>query len=165
MQDETYKQQTTLSEELSVNKVKQQHGRARLSAMNMLSRREQSRRELANKLNVRFDQDIVDRVLDELQREGLQSDDRFVESFVSARVQRGQGPLKISYELKQKGICSDVIAAQLDVYTGEWLQLARDALYRKFGAHPPADHKEKQKRQRFVAGRGFPNDICYRLFD
>ena len=154
-----------LSEETSRSQQKKQYGQVRLSAMNMLCRREQSRKELQNKLGTRFDQQLVNQVLDELQQQGLQSDERFVESFVAARVQRGQGPLKISYDLQNKGICSEVISMQLQAYATAWLELAKRVLQRKFGEQPPADHTERQKQQRFIAGRGFPDDICYRVFD
>jgi regulatory protein len=144
---------------------KKDYQRARLSAMNMLARREQSRKELENKLGTRFEIDVITRVLDDLAGEGLQSDQRYLESFVSSRINRGQGPLKISYELRNKGIGAEAIAGQLEPYSENWLDIAKDVLERKFGAEPPADFKEKQKRQRFIAGRGFPNDICYKLFD
>ncbi len=139
--------------------------RARLSAMNMLARREQSRKELENKLGTRFEADVINRVLDDLKSEGLQSDQRFLESFVSSRINRGQGPLKISYELRNKGIAVEAIADQLEPYAENWLEIAKDVLERKFGEEPPADYKERQKRQRFIASRGFPNDVCYKLFD
>jgi len=139
--------------------------RARLSAMNMLARREQSRKELENKLGTRFEADVINRVLDDLKSEGLQSDQRFLESFVSSRINRGQGPLKISYELRNKGIAMEAIADQLEPYAENWLEIAKDVLERKFGEEPPADYKERQKRQRFIASRGFPNDVCYKLFD
>ncbi len=139
--------------------------RARLSAMNMLARREQSRKELENKLGTRFEADVINRVLDDLKSEGLQSDQRFLESFVSSRINRGQGPLKISYELRNKGIAMEAIADQLEPYAENWLEIAKYVLERKFGEEPPADYKERQKRQRFIASRGFPNDVCYKLFD
>lgn len=139
--------------------------RARLSAMNILARREQSRKELENKLGNRFEADVIKRVLEDLEREGLQSDQRFLESFVSSRINRGQGPLKISYELRNKGIAMEAIADQLEPYAENWLEIAKDVLERKFGEEPPTDYKERQKRQRFIASRGFPNDVCYKLFD
>lgn len=141
-----------------------EHNRARMSAMNMLARREQSQKELENKLSVRFDPGVVRDVIKELQNEGLQSDERFVESFVASKVRNGQGPIKISYELRNKGVNSDLVAGQLEIYGEDWLELAKEILHRKFGEEPPVDHKERQKRQRFVASRGFPNDICYKLF-
>lgn len=144
---------------------KKDYNRARLSAMNMLARREQSRQELANKLQVRHDSDIVSQVLDDLAFEGLQSDERFLEIFVRSRINRGQGPLKITHELRNKGIDSEAIASQLEAYAESWYELAKETLERKFGVEPPADFKERQKRQRFIASRGFPNDICYKLFD
>ena len=147
------------------NEHKKEYGKARLSAMNMLSRRERSRRELETRLAARFDRAIVARVLDDLQRQGLQSDERFVEGFVASRVQRGQGPLKISYELKNKHLNPAAVAAQLAAYSSEWLNLAKGVMHRKFGEEPPADSRERQKRQGFIASRGFPDDVCHRLFD
>lgn len=141
-----------------------EQGKARFSAMNMLARREHSRTELENKLGVRFESDLVAQVLDELVKDGLQSDQRFIESFVSAKVNNGQGPLKISYELRNKGVSSEAVADELQKFDSDWFELARDCLHRKFGEQPPVDHKERQKRQRFIASRGFPNDICYKLF-
>jgi len=59
----------------------------------------------------------------------------------------------------------EAIADQLEPYAENWLEIAKDVLERKFGEEPPADYKERQKRQRFIASRGFPNDVCYKLFD
>ena len=131
----------------------------------MLSRREHSRHELEQRLQSRFDVELLDMVLNELRDEGLQSDQRFIESFVSAKVNRGQGPVKIAFELKKKGVNEQKVREQLDSYQGQWQQLARQVLVRKFGEASVIDLKERQKRQRFIAGRGFPNEICYRLFD
>ena len=139
-------------------------GKIRFAAMNMLARREHSRKELFSKLSTRFDQSEIEEVLNQLVEENLQSDQRFLESFVSSRVTKGQGPMKISYDLKNKGVSSDLIDDEIDKYASEWMSIAREELVRKYGATEPEDYKEKQKRQRFLAGRGFSNDVCYRLF-
>ena len=136
----------------------------RLSAMNMLARREHSRSELVSKLTVKYNEESVHTVLERLQEEGLQSDQRFLESFVSSRVRRGYGPVKIIYELGQRGIDSESVSEELEKYRSKWLELAREQLEKKYGDLPPVDFKEKQKRQRFIASRGFSHEICYKLF-
>lgn len=144
-------------------KVKSQ---IRLAAFNMLARREHSRKEMQDKLQRRFeDRELVRDVLVSLEEEGLQSDERFAESFVNARIQRHQGPIKISYELKQKGIADETVDNALLVHQEIWMDLARELAEKKYGHEPPEDLKEKQRRMRFVMQRGFPPDICYKLYD
>ncbi len=142
-----------------------QYQRARLAAMNYLARREHARAELQSKLTRRFDTRVVELALDSLAAEGLQSDQRFVESFVTSHMSRGQGPVKIAHELRRKGVASELVENELNRHSDRWLQLALETLARKFGDVPPSDSQERQRRQRFIAGRGFPNEICYRLFD
>ena len=59
---------------------------ARYSAMNLLARREHSYVELERKLKQRgFADSVIEQALQRLQEQGLQSDQRFVESFIRAR--------------------------------------------------------------------------------
>ncbi len=75
------------------------------SALDMLSRREHSVEELRRKLSAKgFDDDIVDNVVDDLETCNLVSDDRFVEAFVRSRVNRGQGPVRIERDLRDRGV-------------------------------------------------------------
>lgn len=137
----------------------------RLSAFNMLARRECSRKELFEKLSRRFGEEpCIEEVLDGLRDDGLQSDERFSESFVNFRVQRNQGPVKISYELKQKGVSEELILLAMEPYQHQWMDLAKDLVEKKYGSAPPEDLKEKQRRMRFVMQRGFPSEVCYKLF-
>ncbi len=77
----------------------------RMVAMGLLSRREHSTYQLTQKLRKRdFGLDEIEAALDRLQRENLQSNSRFIESMVNSRVNAGLGPVKIKYELRQKGI-------------------------------------------------------------
>ena len=63
------------------------------AAVELLARREHSRRELVRKLDARgFPAELVLRVLDELERTGVLANARFTDSFVRSRVAKGQGP-------------------------------------------------------------------------
>ena len=124
--------------------------------MDLLARREHSQRELRDKLKRRFpDPDLVMQELERLREEHLQSDTRFAVSFARQRVLRGQGPLRIRQEMRQRGLgdseISDAIAS-LDV---NWFDLAAEVLEKKFGGLPVEDIKERARRQRFMQYRGF----------
>lgn len=131
----------------------------RRAAMDLLARREHSRRELHDKLRRRFGDeatDLLDAVLDELIDQGLQSDQRFAESFVHSRLHRRQGPLRVRQEMLLRGIEPALMSTALAAVDAEqWLAAARDALCSRFGDDAPADRKEWARRARFLQGRGF----------
>src|SRR5690606_36486940 len=79
-------------------------------ACDFLARREHSRKELKYKLARSCeDESLIDELLAKLSEEGLQSDERFTESFIHHRVNKGHGPIKIEQELYQRGIEKEVI--------------------------------------------------------
>ena len=137
----------------------------RVVAMDLLSRREHSVYELAQKLKKRdFDIDAIEAALDQLKQDNLQSDSRFVESVVNFRVNAGFGPLKIKHELRQKGISSEHVDDYLSGLTVEWQQLMAAQRSKKFGQDIPLDYKEKMKQARFLQNRGFSPESVMRLF-
>jgi len=132
----------------------------RLAAMNALARREHSRIELERKLKARFSdaEDAIESALDRLADEGLQSDQRFAESFCRSRVNRGYGERHICYDLQQKGVKENVAQAALDSLDVDWFEQALAVLQKKFGTQGSSDMKEKARRQRFLHYRGFGGD-------
>lgn len=131
----------------------------RITAMDLLSRREHSRRELKQKLRKRFeDENLIDQQLDRLSEENLQSDSRYAESLLRQRINRGQGPIRIRQEMRQKGISDSEIEMALAEEQPDWYSLAEETYQRKFGALSPEDIKEKAKRGRFMHYRGFALD-------
>jgi regulatory protein len=135
----------------------------RYKAMDFLARREHSRKELREKLRKRYDDHIlIDEVVDTLVLEGLQSDKRYVESFLRQRVAAGYGPLRLRAELRQRGISENEISLGLSELSGDWLALAETAWQKKFGV-AAVDAREKAKQQRFLAYRGFSNETIQEL--
>ncbi len=123
--------------------------------MDLLARREHSRLELYNKLLQRdFEPELVDPVLDLLIDENLLSDSRFTENFIRYRLTKGQGPVRIRQELRQRGI------EQVELTTDEqqWLQLAAEVRSKRFGDDMPNTLKDKAKQSRFLQYRGFTAD-------
>jgi regulatory protein len=128
----------------------------RATAMNLLARREHSTQELRDKLLTRgFEDDEIVPALQTLSREGLLSDERFTESFIHSRMERGSGPVKIHAELRQRGVADEIITDWLDERDRVWLERAESVRCKKFGSALPVDYKEKARQARFLQYRGF----------
>lgn len=132
---------------------------ARKKAMDLLARREHGRAELERKLAAAgFEPEVVADALQQLVEEGLQSDRRFVESFVQSRINQGKGPLRIHADLGQRGIAAGLVDQVLEEAGEDWYALAREARLKKFGRSQPAEYKEKARQMRFLQYRGFEPD-------
>jgi regulatory protein len=144
---------------------KKQQTSVRNKAMDLLARREHSEHELRQKLKLReFDSDEITAAIDSLQRDNLLSDERFTESYVSQRFNAGFGPLKIRYELRQKGISESLTDEFLEAYADRWDRLMQQQRVRKYGEAIPADYNQRMKQARFLQNRGFSPESVMRLF-
>jgi regulatory protein len=133
--------------------------------MDFLARREHSEQELRRKLKARAgDDDAVEEVLRQLKDERLQSDERFTEAYVHHRVNAGIGPLKIRYELRQKGIDESLADAILEPMAEQWEAMMRRQRERKYGEVIPSAYAERMKQARFLQNRGFSPESVMRLF-
>ncbi len=132
----------------------------RRAAMDLLARREHSRQELQRKLARRFavDAEVIFSVINQLTQEGLQSDQRLAEALLRYRSNRGQGPLKIKAEMREKCIESDLIEQIFDEANIDWFDLALRVLEKRYGDGSAVDASERAKRTRFLQQRGFSFD-------
>ncbi|MDR2877548.1 MAG: recombination regulator RecX [Chromatiales bacterium] len=134
----------------------------------MLAAREHSAHELRGKLQRgELSGDDVETVLAELAAQGLQSDQRFAQAFVRSRRTRGQGPLRIEADLRQRGVESELIESSLDgaedgvgdsseeEQYADWEKLARAVRRKRFGDEIPRDINERARQARFLRSRGF----------
>ena len=136
----------------------------RARALGLLARREHSRAELRRKLATRdTDREALEELLGRLAAANLQSDERFAESFLRSRVERGQGPLRIREELRQRGVDDATAAAALEAAAVDWGELLRAVHRKRFGSAPPADRREFAQRARFLAQRGFAAEAIRNL--
>ena len=137
---------------------------ARNTAMDLLSRREHIRQQLADKLRQRgFDDEEVGSALSQLESEGLLNDARFTESYLHQRMLKGFGPLRIRHELSEKGVRAELIDLQMEALSDQWSELMREQREKKFGAEIPEDYREKMKQARFLQNRGFSPESVMRL--
>ncbi|MCY4421291.1 MAG: regulatory protein RecX [Gammaproteobacteria bacterium] len=132
----------------------------RNTALGLLARREHTRLELAGKLKAReFLTAEIEALLDDLQREGLQSDARFTESYVYSRTRRGFGPLRIRQELQARGVAESLVSTHMDFNDPQWRKLACQEYEKKFGDTMAGSVKERARRMRYLQNRGFTSDI------
>jgi len=131
-------------------------------ALGLLVRREHSRKELARKLTSRgVDADEAAAAVERLAAEGWQDDGRFAEGLVRGRAAAGYGPLYIRAELATHGLDGEAVTRALEAFEGDWQELARDLVRRRFGGQGPEDPVQRRKAADLLARRGFPAD-CIR---
>jgi len=131
--------------------------------MDLLSRREHAYRELEQKLKQRaFEVDEIDACLARLQQQGLQSDQRFAESFVHQRMTQGYGPVRIRHELRDRGVTDAIIADHVPEDRDIWLEIAERQHAKRY-KQPAADIKERAKQSKYLQYRGFDFDVIKRV--
>lgn len=151
--------------------------------MDLLARREHTRRELFQKLKKRLKvaldpgsgapegcQDspdlseisectdlLLNQVLDQLQSDGLLSEARFIESYVNARKNKGYGPLYIRHQLNNRDVADAGAQFVADVAETQWLDALLLLIGKRLssGLFPQRASKEYLKLQRFVLSRGY----------
>jgi regulatory protein len=128
-------------------------------ALGLLTRREHSRRELKRKLAARgVEAGEAEAAIDRLASAGWQDDRRFAESLVRSRAGTGYGPLHIRAELGTHGLDGEAIAAALATFEGDWTDVARDLVRRRFGPAGPADLNQRRKAAELLMRRGFDGE-------
>jgi regulatory protein len=136
----------------------------RRAAMDLLARREHGRVELTRKLRSRGAADeLIEVALDRLAEEGLLSEARYLEAFVSYRARAGYGPLRIREELTQRGLARSDIEQALRDSGIDWREQLEDTWRRKFAGELPTDARERARQGRFLSYRGYPLDLIGRL--
>ena len=136
-----------------------QQSKCYAAALKMLMRREHSKLELRQKLNLKdFDDAVINDSISLLAEQKYQSDERFSEAFILMRFNQGKGPIKISMELKSRGV------SKFDLTLFNWFELAKDVKYKKFGDSKFLDYKEKSRQKRFLQSRGFGFDEINQAF-
>jgi regulatory protein len=129
------------------------------AAVRLLARREHSYSELTRKLDRRgWPAELVERVLSDLAERGLQSDQRYADSFARNRAGKAYGPLRIRAELAERGIDRALIDQTLRALEVDWVACVANWYARKYGNEPVQDLKERSRRMQVLARRGFAHE-------
>jgi len=133
-------------------------------AVGFLSRRDYARNEISSKLKPHADsEDELNKVLDDLEREGWLSTERYAQSLVHRRAER-QGAARIVQELRSKGVAEAQVSELRESLRATEYERARVVWDKRFGERPaPGDRAGYAKQARFLAGRGFAHDVIRRI--
>jgi SOS response regulatory protein OraA/RecX len=107
-------------------------------------------------------------VLDDLERTGLVDDREYARAYCREAMggSNPAGPVRLRAALLRRGIADalldEVLSEALDEQEEDLLSLAMTAGARKMRLVPAGDEPRKKwgKLCRFLAGRGFPADVC-----
>lgn len=140
--------------------------KARASALASLSLREHSVKELMNKLTGKgYHQDNIDIVIDECIKNNYLNDKRFAEIYWRSRSSKGYGPLKITMELKMKGISESLARETQQQDEVNFFRVIKNVYLKKYRDRPIADFNDKMKRQNYLYRRGFDMDLITSVID
>lgn len=139
----------------------------RFAAMNFLAMREHSIKELKEKLGRKYAAwpSLIDSVIIELAEQNLQSDERFTMAFVVMRQRQGKGSQLIRFELRERGIDSELVAFYVDDTDHQWQALAYEVRRKRFGDEQPKHQRERARQMRFLHARGFSSPHIKHAFN
>jgi regulatory protein len=138
----------------------QQSNVIRKQCMRLLTRRDHSKKEIQDKLSLKgFERSQVSKVISELSEQNWQNDARYAESYARVRSEKGFGPVRIAFELRQQCIDAETVEQVLQAETHDWFVLLERVYLKKFPENPRFDLNERGKRIRFLLQRGFSNDM------
>ena len=149
--------------------MNEQLQKAKDAAYNYLSYRARSVKEVREKLvQKEFAEEIIEQVVDDLQRQKLLNDREFARRFVEARLGRANGSRKLAQELRRKGIETEIIvevlgefAATLDSEERAMGLLGKEA-WRYRGLERD---KAKRRMLGFLARRGYDAQMARSAVD
>ena len=133
-------------------------------AIALLARREHTEFELTQKLAKRgFDAQDIHAVVLRLEKHGYLSLDRFLDEFLYERLERCVGPLKITSQLRSRGVRDLEIQQAVNKLDPDWIELAKTALQRKNILfrdecfHLPESIADWKIAHRTLKNQGFPD--------
>jgi len=139
-------------------------------AYRYLSYRQRSKKEILGYLLQKgYEDNIIDEVICYLESIDLIDDSKFVEDWIYFRSQKGNGPKKLRYELKNKGVDEDLIEKKLSLLVNENQEYysAKKLLEKKLNqnAYPENNSKLWYRLATYLKGRGYSNEVVNKLIN
>lgn len=149
-----------------INNINESLNQLKKRALYYLSKREYTRLELSNKLSayankLEIDDNNLDNLLDDLEKNNWLSDQRFLEQFIHEKKKKF-GPKKIAYELQIRGIDTSIIEKSLIKLKEEGYSLIKKIWEKKFNTVPKTK-EDKLKQIRFLQSRGFDLSLIHQI--
>lgn len=136
------------------------------TAAGLLARREQSRRELRQRLDRRgYDGAESEAALDRLAADRYQDDARFGEMLVRTRIAQGYGPARLRAELGSHGLTDAMIRVLVAQAEVDWLELACIQIRKRYHGESASDGPERARRAQYLLRRGFDAAVARRAVE
>jgi len=142
--------------------------RAREAALTLLDYRARSQKELERRLREKgYAEDVVAVVLAQLEQVDLVNDERFASEWVASRLSgRPMGRMRMAWELRRKGIASEIVDEALaPVDEEKEFEMALELAEGKLGGARPKDPDVKRRLAGFLQRRGFHWGTVSRVLD
>ena len=131
--------------------------KASQKALDFLSYRPRTVKEIEKKLSEEYAADIIARVMDMLYEYKYVDDALYALEYAKERVNAGYGPFKIEWELKGRGVEQGLIDTAMESVGADFVKAAIAALRFKYREKPILD-AEKGRAYSFLMRRGFEMD-------
>lgn len=136
----------------------------RQRALELLSKREYSAAELAQKLKgYAGEEDDIPALIADFKGRGWLSDARYTEQMVHAR-QAKFGAVRVAHELREKGVDDTLIAEAVAGLQDNEVERAREVWRKKFKA-AATTREEWAKQARFLQSRGFTFEVIKQILN
>lgn len=123
--------------------------------LGLVAKKEYSVLEVRRKLSSRYPEEIVEKCLKYCIDRNYVSDERFAKMYVRFRFHGNYGPVRIRYELKEKGICESIAEESLSDPEYDFEETLRDLVQRKASSTDLGDYGARSKLAAFLVRRGF----------
>jgi regulatory protein len=127
-------------------------------AVRLLTRREHSEQEIRKKLEGEYPAPIIERVIQSCKDREWLNEERFMTVFIRSRAARGYGPLRVTQELRFKGLSNEQIKGAFECSELDWFDLARLQVQRRVMDISTLDRTARARLQSFLQRRGFTSD-------
>lgn len=133
--------------------------KARDKALKLLGVRARSKKEIEDKLKSDYSAEVIDRVTELLEKYGYIDDEKFANMYARDKfMQRGWSNRRIMFELKQKGVSSDIISRVMEKNNFDNTDTIEKLLLKRLKGKKDIDFKERQKQFNYLASKGYEYD-------
>lgn len=136
--------------------------KARNKVLRLLTNRSRSRQEAVSYLERKgFSSRIIETVIKEMEEYGYIDDGRFTTDFIAYRKRRGNGFIKIRYELQMKGVDQQVINKKIaeSIDPEEDYMRIKEMLSRREPLNGEIDQRWVGRQLAFLKRRGFQDNL------
>lgn len=142
--------------------------KARDKALKLLGYRARSKKEIEDKLKTDYSPQIIERVIDLLEKYEYINDESFAKAYSSDKFKfKGWSNKRIRFELRKKGVSESIITKVLEESDFDNSSAIEKLLLKRLKGKTDIDFKEKQKQFNYLASKGYEfediNDVMNRV--